>query len=126
MFVFYNFQILNAEINSLSVRLENLRARQSQTIKDVLKAVALKIALNLSQRLTTVMVNKLVQKYRIQNELAYADAVATQIYTADSIKKNFQGKTADKLILRSLLQNRVVQDTILPMVRLEARSGGLA
>ncbi len=111
---------LATEINSLSVRIESLRARHSQTAKDVLKAVALKITLNLSQSLTTKMVNSLVSKYRINQPLQYAEAVASQVYAVDYINKNYQGQQQDQYILRSLLQNGTSQGGVLPMVRMEA------
>ncbi len=111
--------ILDAEIASLSTRIESLRARQSQSIKEVLKAVALKIVLNLSKNMTTSLVNKMIAKYRVGNFLQYSDAVSSVIYTSDYITKNFSDQQ-DQLIIRSMLQNGVVQGQVMPLVRAKA------
>lgn len=112
-------EVLNAELNSLSSRIENLRARQAQTAKEVLKALGIKLVLNYSQRLTTALINKMVNKYKISNYLRYADAVGTQIYTKDYINKNYTSNQ-DKMILGSMISSDVSQNKILPMVRLQA------
>ena len=111
--------LLDQEIHALSIRIEDLRARQSQSIKEVLKAVALKIVLNLSKNMTTSLVNKMIAKYRIGNFLQYADAVSSQIYTSDYIMKNFP-EQEDQLIVRSMLQNGLVEGQVLSLVRARA------
>lgn len=111
----------NAQLNSVSQRIEDLRARLSMSVKDVLKAIAIQLVLNFSQKLTTNLVNKLVLKYKINNYLRYADAIATQVYDIDYIKKNYPDKE-NQLILASILKNDGVQNGVMPFVRMKAES----
>jgi len=112
--------VLNSEIASLSTRIEALKARQSASFKDVLKAVAIKLLLTYSQQLTTKMINTLIYKYKINDYLQYADAVASTVYNADYVNKNYPN-VSNQLILRSILQNGTVQGEVLPMIRQEAQ-----
>lgn len=109
---------LATEINELGIRIENLTQRQSQTFKDVLKAVSVKLLLNFSQKLTTRLVNSLIAKYKIGNYLKYADAVATQIYEKQHISQNYPDKES-QLIVASVLNSDVFNGGILPSVRIQ-------
>ncbi len=96
---------LNAEITTLKTRVENLRAQQSASIKDVLKAVMVKIILNLNKNLTTELVNKMVSKYKISSYLEYGNALATQVYSMKYINENFTGDARQQMMIRSILQS---------------------
>ncbi|MDE2311537.1 MAG: hypothetical protein KGJ93_00400 [Patescibacteria group bacterium] len=111
---------LSSEMNSLDQRIEALKARQSASFKDVLRAIAVKLLLTYSQQLTTKLVNSLIAKYKISNYLKYADALSTIIYTSDYVKKNYPG-SADQMILRSILLSQPVQGQVLPLVREQAK-----
>ena len=110
---------LSTEINELGIRIENLTQRQSQTYKDVLKAVSVKLLLNFSHKLTTRLINSLIAKYKIGNYLKYADAVATQIYEKQHITQNYPDKES-QLIVASVLNSDVFNGGILPAVRVQA------
>ncbi len=90
----------------LSGKIESLNARASASWKDVLKAVMVKMILTLNKNLTTELVNGLVQKYRIEDYLAYGDAVATQLYSMKYINENYSGDARTQMMLRSLVQSQ--------------------
>lgn len=85
--------------------IENLKARQSAGIKDILKAFMVKLVLNLNKNLTTKLVNGMVQKYKIDDYLAYADALGTQIYSMKYINEHYSGDARTQMMLRSLIQS---------------------
>lgn len=90
---------------SLQTAIENLTAQQKATTKDILKAFMIKVILNLNKSLTTQLVNKLVQKYKISDYLAYGDALASQVYSQKYIADNFDGNAETQLMVRSILQS---------------------
>lgn len=96
---------ISVEINSLKTRIESIKQQQTAEIKDVLKAIMVRIILTVSKNLTTEMVNKMVEKYKIQDYLAYGDAVATQVYSMKYINENFAGDARQQMMIRSLLQS---------------------
>lgn len=113
---------LNAELNQINKRLEDLIARRSMTIKEVLKAVALRITLGLSQRITTNVVNGLVENYKVSSFLDQSDAVAGQLYATDFIRKNYKSGQ-DQAIIRSLLRNeQLPTGSITPLIRAQVTS----
>lgn len=84
---------------------EDLKARQNASVKDVLKAFMVKLVLNLNKNLTTKLVNSMVEKYKIDDYLAYGDAVATQVYSMKYINENFKGDARTQMMMRSLIQS---------------------
>jgi hypothetical protein len=94
---------LSAEISALGIRIDNLTARKNASIKEVLKAVLVRIVLNLNKSLTTELVNNMVDKYRIEDYLAYGDAVATQVYSAKFINENYKGDARNQMMIRAAL-----------------------
>jgi hypothetical protein len=89
-------------------RIEMLTSRQSATMKQILRAVMLKILQNVEKDLTTRVVNGLVQKFKISNYLQYADALGGQVYAMDYINKNFEGDARQQMMVRQLVQSRLV------------------
>ncbi len=87
-------------------RIEMLTARQSATIKQILRAVMLKILQNVEKDLTTRVVNGLVQKFKISNYLQYADALGGQVYAMDYINKNYEGDARQQMMVRQLVQSQ--------------------
>lgn len=96
---------ISVELNSLKTRYESLKQQQTAEIKDVLKAMMVKIILSVSKNLTTEMVNKMVDKYKISDYLAYGDAVASQVYSMKYINENFAGDARQQMMIRSILQS---------------------
>ncbi len=96
----------------LSKRVDDMNARASASWKDVLKAVMVRIILNLNKNLTTTMVNKMVDKYKISDYLKYGDAVASQVYSMKYINENFQGDARQQMIVRSLLQSDALPERV--------------
>jgi hypothetical protein len=103
---------ISVEINSLKTRFESLKQQQTAEIKDVLKAVMVRIILTVSKNLTTQMVNKMVEKYKIQDYLAYGDALTTQVYSMKYINENFDGDARQQMMVRSLLQSEKFPEKI--------------
>ncbi len=95
---------------SLRKIIEDLKARQSASVKDVLKAFMVKLVLNLNKNLTTKLVNSMVQKYKIDDYLAYGDALATQVYSMKYINDNYKGDARTQMMLRSLIQSEKFPD----------------
>lgn len=85
--------------------IENLKAQQSASVKDILKAFMVKLVLNLNKNLTTSLVNNMVEKYKISDYLAYGDALTSQVYSMKYINDNFKGDARQQMIIRSLLQS---------------------
>lgn len=95
---------------AMQKKITDLEARLSASWKDVLRAVMVKVLLNLNQNITTKLVNNMVQKYKIDDYLAYGDAVATQVYSMKYINENYQGDARTQMMLRSLIQSEKVPD----------------
>lgn len=110
---------LAIDISSIEARIEKLKETRSEVNVSIWKGVAMRILLNAQSRLTTRLVNNLINKYKIGNVLQYVDAASTLIYTKDYIQKNFPDNK-DKMILRSILTNDAFGNKILPSVRAKA------
>lgn len=98
---------------SLRKIIEDLKARQNASVKDVLRAFMVKLVLNLNKNLTTNLVNEMVQKYKIDDYLAYGDAVGTQVYSMKYINANFAGDARTQMMMRSLVQSDKVPEKAL-------------
>ncbi len=109
---------LNRKILSLDQRIENLKAKSSQSVKNVMAGIATKLINNLSKNIVTGVVNNTIAKYKINNYLQYADAVGTMVYTTDYIQKNYPNNQ-QQMILNSLLKNDEVGGNVLPLIRQE-------
>ncbi len=103
---------LSEEINALSTRIQNLKAQQTAEIKDVLRAVMVRVILNLNKTLTTNLVNKMVDKYKISDYLAYADALSSQVYSMKYIDQNYAGDSRQQMMIRSILQSKKFPEQI--------------
>lgn len=90
---------------SLKQSIQDLTSQQNAAAKDILKAFMVRTILNVSKNLTTEMVNKMVEKYKISDYLAYGDAVATQVYSMKYINDNFAGDARQQMMIRSMLQS---------------------
>jgi cell division protein ZapA (FtsZ GTPase activity inhibitor) len=93
---------------SLRENIQQLSAQQNASAKDITKAFMVKLLLNLNKNLTTRVVNELVNKYKIDDYLAYGDAVATQVYAMKYIDQNFEGDTRTQMMMRSLIQSEKI------------------
>lgn len=98
--------------DALSQKVDDMNARASSSWKDVLKAIMIRAVLNTSKNLTTEMVNKMVEKYKISDYLAYADAVSTQVYSMKYINENYAGDARQQMMIRSLLQSEKFPEKI--------------
>lgn len=87
---------------ALEARIQDLVKQQAASLKDVFKALSVSIILDLNKNLTTKLVNELKDKYKIGKYLDYADALASQVYAVDYIKKNYNGDQQNQLILTTL------------------------
>jgi hypothetical protein len=110
---------LRGVINAYDQRIENLVAQRDEAIKKMWEGVAYRILVTVQQQVTTKLINQLISKYKIGNYLKYADAVATQVYTANFVQKNFPEK-ADQLIIRSILSNDATQYGLMPILKEQA------
>ncbi len=90
---------------SLRKIIEDLQARQNASVKDIMRAFMVKLVLNLNKNLTTKVVNSLLQEYKINDYLAYGDALATQVYAMKYIDQNYKGDARTQLMMRSLIQS---------------------
>lgn len=97
---------------SLKQTIEDLSAQQSASVKEILKAFMIKVILNVSKSLTTEVVNKLVDKYKITDYLAYGDALATQVYSMKYINENYSGDARQQMMIRSILQSEKFPEKI--------------
>lgn len=94
--------------NSLRQQIQDLSAQQNASAKDIMKAFMVKLVLNLNKNLTTKVVNELLQEYKINDYLAYGDALATQVYAMKYIDQNFDGDARTQMMMRSLIQSEKV------------------
>lgn len=106
---------LNAVVISYRTRIDRLVELRDEAVKRMWEGVAYRMLATVQQQVTTRLINKLIAKYKIGNYLKYADAVATQIYTANYVNKNFPEK-ADQLIIRSFLTSDINQYEIMPYI----------
>lgn len=80
--------------------------------KDVLKAFMVKTILSINKTMTTELVNKMLDKYKISDYLSYGDALATQVYSMKYINDNFSGNAEKQLMIRSLLQSEKIPSKV--------------
>lgn len=113
-----NSQDLTVEqaINATNERLDQLLTRREAVIKEIWKSVAVRILMNVQQKITTNLLNNMISKYKISDYQKYGDAVATQVYTTNYIANNYTDG-GDQMIMKSLMQSDFANGTILPMVR---------
>lgn len=97
--------MLNQIIATIEQHIADLTAQIDSGWKDVAKAFMVKTILTLNKNLTTQLVNRLMEKYQINDYLAYGDALATQVYSMKYIDQNFKGDARKQLMLRSLIQS---------------------
>ncbi|HMR54984.1 MAG TPA: hypothetical protein PKD34_00110, partial [Candidatus Doudnabacteria bacterium] len=91
--------------SSLRTQIQDLSEQQSASVKDVMRAFMVKLVLNLNKNLTTNLVNNLMDKYKINDYLAYGDALATQVYAMKYIDQNYTGDARTQMMMRSLIQS---------------------
>lgn len=108
------------QIATIGQRIDVLRAQVSAGLKDVLKAVAIKLILNFSQQLTTRLINTLIAKFRIGNYLAYGNSLATFVYEKKFIQDNYPDKQ-NQLILAAMLNSDLVRQDVLPAIYIQAQ-----
>ncbi|GEM_PF-4341513 len=117
---------IKAEITGVKERLAKLQIQQTASTKEVLRAVATKIVLNLQQSFTTSFVNDLKGQFQIKRLYDYTDALATQIYQTDYLLKNYPDDKSTQMVLRVLLQNDRLgnaanKSQVFPIVRAQAQ-----
>ncbi len=94
--------------DALSQRVDATEARASAGWKEVLRAFMVKTILSINKTLTTELVNKMIDKYKISDYLAYGDALASQVYSMKYINENFTGNTRQQMMIRSILQSQKI------------------
>lgn len=96
-------------LNDLSAKIASLEQRVSSGWKDIAKATVLSMILKVNQNVTTNLLNRAINKYKINDYLKYADAVATQIYSMKYLNQMYPDDSQDsvkkKMILRAILMN---------------------
>lgn len=100
-------------------RIARLVELRDEAIKKMWEGVAYRVLATVQQQVTGRIINQLIAKYKIGNYLKYADAVATQIYTADYVRANFPDKS-DQLIIRSILTSDAVNGGLMPYIKEKA------
>ncbi len=90
--------------SSLGKRIAELDERQSAETKDFMAALLAKIALGVTQNLTSEVVDGLIAQYKVSDYLRYADTLGTQLYTMNYINDNFSGNTQEQLMIRAIAQ----------------------
>lgn len=98
-----------AKINTVTQRLDNLRARQNAKFADVMKAFFVKFLLDTNRIVTTRLVNQLVGRFKIDRYFSYTQALAMQIYAMDYVRNQYPTDTSQQLILRTILQSNFLQ-----------------
>lgn len=111
---------LNANVISLTQRIDRLVELREAAVKKMWEGVAYRILASVQQQITTKLVNSLAQKFKIGNFAKYADAVATQIYTANYVEKTYPEK-ADQLMIKSILSSDAVSYNLMPYLQNKAR-----
>lgn len=106
-------------IANLTNKITDLDRRASSGWKDIAKATLLTMILRVNQNVTTTLLNKAMDKYKINDYLKYADALATQVYSMKYIDQNYEGDEETKMILRSVLTNSGSQNAA-SMVQIKA------
>lgn len=95
---------------SMVMQLYSLNARASASWKDVTKALMVRTLLNVNKNVTSNLANSMIQKYKIDDYLAYGDALATQVYAMKYIDQNFDGDARTQMMMRSLIQSEKVPE----------------
>lgn len=98
--------------DALGQRVDAMNARASASWKDVLRALLVKTAATVTKVEVTELMNKVQEKYKISDFLAYGDALASQVYSMKYISDNFSGDAQTQLMVRSLLQSDKLPDKV--------------
>ncbi len=114
-----NSQAQNLEANrtliaqkkqTLTLQLTDYEKQKKESLQDVFEAIAFNFAMEAYKQVTVKGVNELVDKLKINGYLEYADALATQVYSVDYIKKNFSQDKQRELIAASLFKSQALND----------------
>ena len=114
-----NSQAQNLEANraliankkqTLTLQLTDYEKQKKESFTDVFEAIGFNFALEAYKQVTIKGVNEVVDKLKINNYGKYIDALATQVYSIDYIKKNFSKDKQRELIAASLFRNQALGD----------------
>lgn len=109
-------QQYTTELATIQKRLDELNAQYRNATRNFWKSVLVKVLLTTTKAVAQKLVNNLTNTYKIKDFQGYADAVASQVYTTNLIRKNVPDG-ADQLILRSMLNNPLAVQSVMPAVR---------
>lgn len=105
-----NRTLIATKKQTLTNQLVEYEKIRKQSFQDVFEAIAYNFAMEAFKQVTIKGVNEMVDKLKINGYLKYADALATQVYSIDYIKKNFSKDKQRELIAASLFKNAALGD----------------
>lgn len=117
----FNKTTLAIGITDISRKMDSVKESLNQAWAEVWKAITVRLLMQAQQKITTNLVNGLVDKYKISNYTQYANAVASQVYSYQYLKQN-STKGADQMILRSMLPGGNGKKIAMPMIKAKADS----
>ena len=115
----FNKTTLAVSIADISRKMDSVKESTNQAWADVWKAITVRLLMQAQQKITTNMVNNLIQKYKVSNYTQYANAVAGQVYNYQYLKQ-YSSKGSDQAIVRSLLPGGIGKASAMPMIKAKA------
>jgi len=95
---------LTKQKNTIELRLDELNTQYRIAQRGFWKSIVIATLIKTTKAVSQRIVNGLASKYKINNVMQYADAVASQVYTTQLIRDR-AGDNQEQLILRSILTN---------------------
>lgn len=105
-----NRNLIAQKKQTLTLQLTDYEKQKKQSFQDIFEAIGYNFAMEAFKQVTVKGVNELVDKLKINGYLEYADALATQVYSIDYIKKNYSGDQQRELIAASLFKSQAFND----------------
>ncbi len=103
--------LLSKEKASVEQRLEQLNHQYRLATQNFWKSVTISILLKTTKVVSQRLVNTITSKYKINDVLKYADAIASNVYTAQLIQdRAVDGQ--EQLILRSIITNPLLRSKV--------------
>jgi hypothetical protein len=94
---------------------EDLQTRASTAKQRLWKGILARVLLTTTKSVSASIVNKLTNKYKVNDVRRYADAVAGQVYTTDLIRKN-AADNEEQMVLRTMLNNPLASQQVDPLI----------
>lgn len=101
---------------SLKQRKDQAEDQHKIATKSVWKAILIPLMMTASKKVATSLINNLTDKYKINDYMKYADAVAGQAYAATAISQQAKDNR-DMLLVQNFMTNPLAKKQVQPLLK---------